>query len=80
MAKRPPEPRLRSVFGANAKAARLAAGLSQTQVAAQIGTSQSYYGQIERGTVNVTLETMEAIARAFGLDPASMLQTRPRRK
>lgn len=44
-----------------------------------IETSESYVGQIERGTKNLTLNTLERIANALGVDPTVLLdqQTNP---
>ncbi len=41
-------------------------GLSQTQVAARMGTSQSAVARIETGTSDVLLSTVERYASALG--------------
>jgi len=45
---------------------RQAAGLSQTQVAARMGTSQSAVARLESGSADVRLSTLEKYAAAVG--------------
>ncbi len=45
---------------------REAAGLSQTAVAARMGTSQSVVARIESGNVDTKLSTLERYAAAIG--------------
>src|SRR5438067_704783 len=47
-------------------ARRQALGLSQTEVAARMGTSQSAVARLESGTADVRLTTMERYAAALG--------------
>jgi transcriptional regulator with XRE-family HTH domain len=53
-------------FAKAIRAAREQAGYSQETFARHAGLDRSYYGSIERGIFNVTLETMLRIAA--GLD------------
>jgi predicted transcriptional regulator len=46
--------------------ARHERGLSQTEIAAQMGTSQSAVARLERGDVDVRLSTLERYAAAVG--------------
>lgn len=46
--------------------ARYRSGLSQTEVAARMGTSQSVVGRLESGGVDVRLSTLERYATAVG--------------
>jgi predicted transcriptional regulator len=48
------------------KQRRRAAGLSQTEVAARMGTSQSAVARIEAGTSDVRLSTLLRYAEAIG--------------
>jgi transcriptional regulator with XRE-family HTH domain len=41
-------------------------GLSQTEIAAQMGTSQSAVARLERGDVDVRLSTVERYAAVLG--------------
>ena len=45
---------------------RLAAGLSQTEVAARMGTSQSAVARMEAGDGDIRLSTLERYAAAVG--------------
>ena len=45
---------------------RQAAGLSQTEVAARMGTSQSAVARLESGAVDVRASTLERYAAAIG--------------
>jgi predicted transcriptional regulator len=45
---------------------RRALGLSQTQVAARMGTSQSAVARLETGTADVLLSTVDRYASALG--------------
>jgi len=47
-------------------AARLDAGLSQTEVAARMGTSQSAVARLESGDADIRLSTLERYATALG--------------
>jgi transcriptional regulator with XRE-family HTH domain len=47
-------------------AARVSAGLSQTEVAARMGTSQSAVARLESGEADVRLSTLERYAAALG--------------
>jgi transcriptional regulator with XRE-family HTH domain len=47
-------------------ARRLDSGLSQTEVAARMGTSQSAVARLESGTVDVRASTLERYAAAVG--------------
>lgn len=48
------------------KQRRQAAGLSQTEVAARMGTSQSAVARLEAGTSDVRLSTLLRYAEAIG--------------
>lgn len=47
---------------------RLKAGMSQTDLARSIGTSQSHIARIEGKTLEPTLDTCRRLARALGVD------------
>ncbi len=46
--------------------ARRARGLSQTEIAARMGTSQSAVARLERGELDARLSTVERYAAALG--------------
>ena len=54
-----------SVIGAMLRA-RIAAGLTQAEVAARTGTTQSAIARLEGGAVSPTVETLRKYAKAVG--------------
>ncbi|WP_291298488.1 helix-turn-helix domain-containing protein [Elioraea sp.] len=64
---------IRSVFGANVRRYRVAAGLSQEAVAVKMGVDRAYVSGMERGQQNVTLLTMWHLAKALKVKPADLL-------
>lgn len=66
-----------AIFGANLKAARLKAGLTQTELAERAGLLQQYVSLVESGKQNVTLTTAQALAKVVDRDVRTLL-TRPR--
>ena len=58
-------------------AQRQAAGLSQTQVAARMGTSQSAVARLEAGEADVRASTLERYAAAIGSQISWRLQDAP---
>lgn len=58
----------------NVKNKRLRLGLSQEQLADLSGFHRTYIGSVERGERNVTLSTLEALAKALEVKPAELLQ------
>lgn len=49
-------------------AARLATGLTQADVARQLGTTQSAIARLETGTITPTVETLCRLADALGIE------------
>ena len=72
--KRPPaEPEVQELFGKRVKAAREAAGLSQTDLARLAGIHQSKLPAIEGGRTDVRISTLRRLARALGISLHSLL-------
>jgi transcriptional regulator with XRE-family HTH domain len=69
--------RRRALAGALAEE-RVALGLSQTEVAARMGTSQSAVARLESGDADVRLSTLERYADALGQKLEWRLQRRSR--
>ncbi len=55
-------------LGSRLATRRLALGLSQTEVAARMGTSQSAVARLESGALDVRLSTLTRYAAALGDD------------
>src|ERR1700742_4002595 len=64
---------LRMSVGKNIKAARELADLSQRDLCAKTGISQSYLSQVEKGTWNIGLDNIARIAGAVGIAPYLLL-------
>ncbi len=62
------------LFGRRVRALRTAGGFSQEAFAQTAGIDRSYYGSIERGERNVTLDTICQIAAGLGVEPFELLR------
>ncbi len=60
-------------FAGNVRRLRLKKKISQKALADKVGISVSYVSMLERGQRSPPLETIEAMARALGVTPASLL-------
>ena len=63
-----------ATFGANLKAARMKAGLTQAQLAERSGLLQQYVSLVELGKQNVTLTTAQALAKVVHQNVSDMLR------
>jgi transcriptional regulator with XRE-family HTH domain len=54
------------------KDAREKLGLTQEEVAKQIGTSGNYYAKIERGEINVTIKKLSKLIKALKIDASEI--------
>ena len=66
--------KLSAIVGRNLRTARLHLGLSQEDLAHQVRKSLTYVGQVERGTRNLTLTSVEQIADWVGLEPLDLFR------
>ena len=62
------------VLGFNVETMRSSLGMSATDFAEYAGISRMRLSTIESGTANVTLETLEKLARALGTDPWELIK------
>lgn len=65
---------LNARLGRNLRSARAANSLSQEALARSCGLHRTYIGAVERGERNVTLQTVQKIASALGIDAIDLLQ------
>ena len=65
---------IRSLFGANMRRHRLAAGLSQEAVAERMDVDRAHVSSMERGQQNITLLTLWEAAQALGVPPAALFE------
>lgn len=66
----------RLVIARNVLRLRVRAGITQTELARRVGTSQPRIAQIESAQANVTVDTLDRIAAAFGVEPARLFNPR----
>ena len=59
---------LREHIGRRLRQARLDTGISQVEMAAEIGMASTYLSEVESGRHNITLDTLAGIASFLGLD------------
>lgn len=64
-----------SRFGDAVRKARMAAGLTQEELADRSGLDRSYIGGVERGKRNPTLAVIEKIADGLGLSVAELFSS-----
>ena len=55
--------------GRDVQAVRLAQGYSQEQAALESGLSVTWWQQIEKGSANITLDTLRRVACTLGVEP-----------
>jgi transcriptional regulator with XRE-family HTH domain len=66
--------KLAKSLGVNVRRIRKEQGLSQEELADEVGLAVTYVGQVERAMRNPTLDVVERLARALGVKPLDLLQ------
>jgi len=69
----PPRSPLVRLFGRNLRATRTRVGLSQEALAERAGLHPTYIGLVERGQRNISLVSVERLARALRVQPWELL-------
>ncbi|MBS6602999.1 MAG: helix-turn-helix transcriptional regulator [Brachyspira sp.] len=64
------------VFGFNLKVLRMKKGLTQFQLAEKLNVHEKHICKIETGKQNVTLKTLEKIAKALEVEPSVLLENK----
>lgn len=64
----------RGILGANVKRLRKAQRLSQERLAELTGLDQPHISEIEAGLINLTLDNVQSLAVALGVEPSDLLQ------
>lgn len=59
-------------FGGNLRQLRLAKGLTQEQLANELGVEISQISRIERGVINTSITTLYAISKALEIDVSAL--------
>lgn len=78
ISQRTPSSRLHKRFCENVRFWRTEKGLTQVEAARKCNMTQPQYCEVENGRFPPNLDTVERIARAFGVDPADLLASRER--
>lgn len=65
---------LQEVIAANVRKRRLQKGWSQEEFADLCGYHRTYIGSIERSERNITVSTLEALAKTLSIEPAELLR------
>ena len=68
-----PQSRARKNFASNLRRHRLDQGLSQERLAEKAKLHPNYVGSVERGERNVSIDNMEKLAEALGVDLRDLL-------
>ena len=71
--------RTMTTFAANVKKLLKEKGILQKELAAEIGMAESNFSNLLNERTNTTIETVERIADALGVDPGVLI-SRPARK
>ena len=69
----PPHPNSQVKFGETIRELREKTGLSQEKMAARAHIHRNYWGGIERGERNVSLDVILKVAGALGVKPSKLL-------
>ncbi len=64
-----------NIIASNIRSMREEAGYTQEDFAAKVKFDRSYYGRIERGNVNLTVERLLRIAKLQQCEPGDLLPT-----
>lgn len=67
-------PTLQQALARSLRAARARLGWSQERLAAIAGLDRSYVGDIERGEVSPTLQTLEKLSSALGMSASELIR------
>lgn len=65
---------LQEVIASNVRKRRLQMGLSQEEFADLCGYHRTYVGSVERSERNITVATLEALAKALEIAPVELLR------
>jgi transcriptional regulator with XRE-family HTH domain len=65
---------LRRIVATNLRRLRREKGLSQEELADRAGLNRNYIGMIEREENAPTVDTLEALAKALGVNPVRFLE------
>jgi transcriptional regulator with XRE-family HTH domain len=64
----------RRILAINLRRERKRFGLSQEALADLAGLHRTYVGSVERGEYNISIDNIERLARALGIEPGDLLR------
>lgn len=70
---------VRRLVGKNVRRLRVAAGISQAELATRMGIDRGYISGLEKGERNVTIITLWHVSKALGVKVRSFFDERPSR-
>ena len=70
---------LGEALGAELTRLRVDRGWSQAKIAHDLGYTERYIGQLERGTKSPTLRTLADVAKAFSIEVSAIIKAAERR-
>jgi transcriptional regulator with XRE-family HTH domain len=66
MPKQKPPPSAREVFARNLRRVRRLKDMTQEQLALEAEVPRAYVSRVERGTINISIDSADKLARAIG--------------
>jgi len=75
--KRSSRPQARAILAQNLRGLRATLGLSQEALAAKAGLHRTYVGSVERQERNVSVDAIEKLANALGVQMADLFRDPP---
>ncbi|WP_443029481.1 helix-turn-helix transcriptional regulator [Sphingopyxis sp. FD7] len=70
---------MREVLATNLKRLRLAAGLSQEELAYRADIDRTYVSSLERGRYSASIDMLESLSVALDIEPSELLVKAPAR-
>ncbi|MCP3721399.1 helix-turn-helix domain-containing protein [Paraburkholderia sp. CNPSo 3281] len=67
------DPYLRRRLAEHVRRLRTERGVSQESLSARCGFHRTYVSQVERATVNITLDNVQRLAFGLGVDPVELV-------
>lgn len=64
----------RKYIAQNVKKYRIAKGLKREELSLTLGFDNSYISKLERGTINITIDKLEDIAKFLNIDVINLLE------
>ncbi|WP_294537722.1 helix-turn-helix transcriptional regulator [uncultured Rhodoblastus sp.] len=73
----PKQESAREVFARNLRRLRRERGVTQEQLSHSTGLNQSYLSEVEAGKRNISIDNIDALAKALGVGIVVLFENRP---